>query len=181
MNYPFYPATNFTKGRNGTPRLIVIHTMETPQSEGRAKQVALWFAGKQAPQASAHFMVDDKMIIQSVLDTDTAWAVDDWGLNQVSISIEHAAYAAQNAGTWTDTYSEEELNNSAQVAAQMAKKYNIPITKLSATDINLNKAGFCGHVDITMAKKIAGGHTDPGDFFPWENYLKMVQIHFSKL
>ena len=73
MTIPFEQAKNFTKGRNGHKvSLIVIHTMETPESEGRAKQVAAWFAGGTAPQASAHYMVDDKQVVQSVDDDDIA-------------------------------------------------------------------------------------------------------------
>jgi len=95
ITYPFIQAKHFTAGRNGKkPKIIVIHTMETPQSEGRANQVALWFAGSSAPQASAHYMVDDKEVVQSVKEADTAWAVDDQMLNQESISIEHVFVSA---------------------------------------------------------------------------------------
>lgn len=176
MTYSFYQAANYTKGRNGqTPRLIVIHTMETPESEGRAKQVAGWFSGKTAPQASAHYMVDDKMVVQSVQESDTAWAVDDWALNQVSISIEHAGIATQTTGEWFDTYSGSELLLSAQLAAEIARRWRIPSVKLTPADILAGKAGFCGHIDITEAKKISGGHTDPGVNFPWSYYLSKVE------
>jgi N-acetyl-anhydromuramyl-L-alanine amidase AmpD len=176
MTYPFAKAANFTKGRNGNkPHLIVVHTMETPESNGRAKQVAAWFAGKTAPKASAHYMVDNTSVVQSVLDEDTAWAVDDYELNQKSISIEHAGTASQSAGQWTDKYSSDELAASAKLSAGLAKKYNIPLVKLTPADILAGKAGFCGHVDITKAKKIAGGHTDPGPNFPWDKYLGLVK------
>ena len=176
MTYPFYQAENYTKGSNGNiPHLIVVHTMETPESEGRAKQVAGWFAGKTAPQASAHYMVDDKQIVQSVSEFDTAWAVDDYTLNQQSISIEHAGSASQSAAQWEDAYSQAELALSASLASQIAARYRIPLVKLTPEEILAGKSGFCGHVDITVAKKIAGGHTDPGSDFPWTEYLAKVQ------
>jgi len=172
MTYPFIQARNYTKGRAGhTPRLIVIHTMETPETEGRAKQVAAWFAGTTAPQASAHYMCDDKQVIQSVLETDTAWAVDDYALNQESISIEHAGSASQSAEQWNDAYSQAELKLSAALAAEIATRYRIPVVKLSPADIFAGKAGICGHHDITVAKAIAGGHTDPGVNFPMVQFL----------
>lgn len=178
MTYPFYQAVNFSKGRGGhIPHLIVVHTMETPESEGRAKQVAGWFAGKTAPQASAHYMVDDKQVVQSVSEFDTAWACDDWLLNQQSISIEHAGSASQSPEQWNDAYSQAELKLSAQLAAEIAKRYRIPAIKLTPADILVGKAGFCGHADITAAKKIAGGHTDPGTHFPWDTYLGLVKSH----
>lgn len=178
MTYPFLQAISYSKGRNNhAPRLIVIHTMETPESEGRAKQVAGWFAGKTAPQASAHYMVDDKQIVQSVLETDTAWAVDDWELNQISISIEHAGSASQTLAQWSDFYSKAELALSATLAADIAKRWRIPIIKLTSADILAGKVGFCGHNDITLAKNIKGGHTDPGVNFPWTDYLKLITSH----
>jgi len=177
VTYPFIQARNYTKGRAGhTPRLIVIHTMETPETEGRAKQVAAWFAGTTAPQASAHYMCDDKQVIQSVLETDTAWAVDDYALNQESISIEHAGFAAQTPAQWGDGYSIAELHVSAALAADIARRNHIPLVKLSPEDVLAGKAGFCGHNDITLAKKIAGGHSDPGANFPWDAYLKAVAM-----
>jgi N-acetyl-anhydromuramyl-L-alanine amidase AmpD len=176
VTYPFIGAKHFTPGRNNNKiRLIVVHTMETPENRGRAYQVAQWFAGPSSPQASAHYMVDNAEVFQSVKDTDTAWAVDDFELNQQSISIEHAGEAAQTPADWQDAYSQAELSMSATLAAQLAKEYNIPIVKLSPADILAGKAGFCGHIDITEAKKIVGGHTDPGTNFPWTEYLAKVQ------
>jgi N-acetyl-anhydromuramyl-L-alanine amidase AmpD len=178
MSIPFIAAKNFSKGRGGTkPRLIVIHTMETPESEGRAKQVAIWFGSGTAPQASAHYMIDDTEVIQSVEEEDTAWAVDDWELNQASISLEHAGSATRNAAGWADAYTVAELKLSAALAADIAKRYGIPLVKLAPADILAGKSGFCGHVDITVAKHIAGGHTDPGSSFPWDSYLAQVKAN----
>jgi N-acetyl-anhydromuramyl-L-alanine amidase AmpD len=119
-------------------------------------------------------MVDDAEIFQSVREEDTAWAVDDFALNQASISIEHAGAASQTSQEWQDNYSKHELATSARLAADIAKRYGIPGVKLTPADILAGKAGFCGHADITIAKKIAGGHSDPGVHFPWDLYLKQV-------
>ena len=175
MTYPFIQAKHYTVGRNGIkPRLIVIHTMETPENYGRAHQVATWFSGANAPQASAHYMVDNEDIYQTVKETDTAWAVDDWDLNQCSVSVEHAGNAAQTPSQWTDAYSKAELALSARLTADIAHRWGIPAVKLSPADILAGKAGFCGHNDITAAKKIAGGHTDPGPNYPWATYIAQV-------
>ena len=176
MTYPFIQAKHYTKGRGGhKPRLIVIHTMETPETESRAKQVASWFAGKTAPNASAHYMVDDKQVLQSVQEADTAWAVDDFTLNEESISIEHAGSASQTPAQWADAYSVAELKLSAKLAADIAKRNGIPIVKLTPNDVLDGKSGFVGHNDITIAKKISGGHTDPGKNFPWDQYINLIK------
>lgn len=176
MTYPIIIAKHFTLGRGKhKPSLIVVHTMETPENRGRAHQVAAWFAGPTAPQASAHYMVDDAEIYISVKEEDTAWAVDDFELNQKSISIEHAGTAAQTPAEWADPYSVSELKLSATLAADIAKRWNIPVVKLTPQDILAGKSGICGHVDITLAKKIHGGHTDPGQFFPWDLYINLIK------
>lgn len=180
IKYPFIQAKHYSPGRGGkTVKLIVLHTMETPQSEGRANQVALWFAGSSAPQASAHYMVDDKQIVQSVSEQDTAWAVDEYDLNQESISIEHAGYAAQTPAVWANAYSTAELALSASLTADIAKRYKIPAVKLTPEQIVAGQSGFCGHVDITNAFKIAGGHQDPGEQYPWDKYMALVKQHMA--
>ena len=178
MTISFEQAEHFTVGRNGNKiKYIIIHTMETPETKGRAKQVWQWFAGKTAPQASAHYMVDATDILQSVEDLDTAWAVNDFPLNCQSISIELSGSASQTPAQWADAYSKAELANAAKLCADLAKKYKIPAVKLSPADILAGKSGFAGHVDITVAKAVKGGHTDPGKSFPWVLFLTQVQAH----
>jgi N-acetyl-anhydromuramyl-L-alanine amidase AmpD len=176
VTYPFIQATHFTAGRNGkTPRIIVFHTMETPETSGRAKQVAVWFASATAPQASAHYCVDNSEIIQCVKNEDTAWAVDDFDLNQQSISIELAGAASQNTAQWHDTYSAAEFAKLVELSKALATKYGIPAIHLTAEQILDGKTkGYAYHADITAAKKIAGGHTDPGKSFPVDEFLKAV-------
>jgi hypothetical protein len=154
--------------------------METPESEGRAAQVANWFAGATAPQSSAHYMIDDKKILQSVKEEDTAWAVGDFPLNQSSISLEHAGTASQTTAQWEDAYSKAELDLSTTLSADIAHRHGIPVVKLTPADIVAGKSGFCGHADVTLAKKIAGGHMDPGANFPWNLYLDAVKAKMVK-
>jgi N-acetyl-anhydromuramyl-L-alanine amidase AmpD len=176
MTYPFIQAKNFTAGRNGkTPRMIVLHTMETPETAGRAHQVATWFAGATAPQASAHYCVDNADIVQCVKNEDTAWAVDDYDLNQQSISIELAGAASQTSAQWHDTYSTAEFAKLVELSKALASQYGIPAVHLTAAQILDGKTkGYAYHADITAAKKIAGGHTDPGANFPIAEFLKAV-------
>ena len=176
MSYPLIPAKHFSTGRGGKSiRMIVLHTMETPESEGRARQVATWFGGATAPQASAHYCVDDKEIIQSVKDEDTAWAVDDFDLNQQSLSIELAGTASQSVAQWSDTYSKSEMAHLVELSKALASKYSIPAVHLTPAQIIDGKTkGFAYHHDITVAKKIAGGHTDPGENFPLAAFLKAL-------
>lgn len=174
MSIPFVPAKNQGPARpNGAILLIVIHTMEAPEKPHTARNVALWFAGTQAPQASAHYCIDADEIVQCVKEDVVAWAAP--GANRYGIHLEHAGYASQNSGDWQDDYSTRMLNRSAALAADIAKRHGIPVAKLSALDLHdPNATGFCGHWDVTVGRNAGKGHTDPGFFFPWDRYLAMV-------
>lgn len=180
MNIPFIKSKKFTVGRKGRKvRLIVIHTMETPESTGRAKQVAKWFAGPTSPEASAHYCVDNKDVISTVKETDTAWAVAQYDINQQSISIELAGSASQTALQWKDKYSKDMLALAAKLVAELCDKYKIPVKKLPTSSVKTG-SGIIGHVDVTLAYGIKGGHTDPGKNFPWTDFIKMVESELAK-
>lgn len=178
---PFIQAKNYTRStRPNAPYpidLIIFHTMEAPEKPKTAFNVASWFAGPSAPQASAHFCCDDSQVIQCVLECDIAWAAP--GANNNGIHIEHAGYASQTPDQWADDYSKATLANSAKLAAQLCKRFNIPIIKLSVDDLKAEKRGFAGHVDVTNAFCNGRGHQDPGVSMPWGDYIAQVQAAFD--
>lgn len=170
-SYPTILTSKFTPSQRASVDLIVIHTMEAPQSAGRARQVAQWFAGPNAPEASAHFEVDDKEVIRSVHDKDWAWHAGP--ANPKSIGIEHAGYADKT--DWTSAYSKSELENSAKLAALYCDKYGIPPVWLTAADLKAGKRGITGHVECNAAFEGGRGHFDPGATFPREEYVRLVK------
>ena len=81
------PASSrtFTRGREGCAiGHIVVHYTG---AAGGAVDNGRYFAGG-ARGASAHYFVDSTAIVQSVADSDTAWAVGNWGANLRTLSIE---------------------------------------------------------------------------------------------
>ncbi len=158
-------------------RQIIIHTMECLETRvTAAEDVALWFAGKtayQAPLASAHYCVDVDSIVQCVRETDVAWHANN--ANPTSIGIEHAGYASQSTKDWADVTSLKILDRSAELAARIASRWSIPLTRLTPVELRAGKAGFAGHYDVTKAYGTPGGHVDPGPSFPWTWYLDRVQ------
>jgi N-acetyl-anhydromuramyl-L-alanine amidase AmpD len=169
-------AKKYTKGPRKTPiNLIVLHTMESQELPGTAKRVALWFAGKNAPDASAHLTIDNKDIVSVVDEQDIAWHAGEWGTNQRSLGIELAGKASQTAKDWADAYSTAMLDIAAKQVASWCKKYNIPVVKLTPAQVSGGGKGICGHIDITNAFKVSGGHTDPGVNFPWDSFIALVK------
>jgi hypothetical protein len=170
---PFVQARNYRPGRRGRIDLLVVHTMEAVEKPGTAEAVAAWFAGPHAPMASAHYCVDSDSVVQCVKDGDTAFHAK--GANHNGIGIEHAGYAGQGAAEWADPYSVAMLDLSAQLAARLCARHDIPLVRLSADDVRDGKRGFCGHIDVTRAYAVRGGHHDPGPDFPWDRYIEMIR------
>ncbi len=183
MGYPFEQAKHYSVGRgNHQVRQIFIHTAEDQKLPGAARRLWNWFAGKTSPQASTHFIVDAIEIKQSVKTTDTAWAVNDWLLNQTSLSIEMCCAAKDWTSTWyEDAYLVALLDNTANLTAQLCHTFGVPDIKLFASQLLLGTKGIAGHWDVTIAKKVKGGHTDPGKGFPWHNFIELVGHHLATI
>lgn len=162
--------TSTSKGRDVD--LLVIHDMEYPEVPRGAEWCAEFFAGPQAPQASAHYAIDRDLVVQCVRDVDIAWHAP--GANDQGIGIEHAGYANQSRTDWLDAYSSAELAVSAKLAARLSATYRIPIVWLDAAALKTKGArGITGHRDVSLA--FGGTHTDPGLNFPIDEYLRLIR------
>lgn len=172
-------AKNYTPANRTAIDLVVIHDMEYPERAGAAAWCADFFAGPNAPKASAHYCVDAEMIVQCVQEKDVAWHAP--GGNAKGIGIEHAGYARQTADEWLDAYSVASLQLSAELTAQICNRYGIPVTRPSVEELKAGARGIVGHIDCTNAFSGGKGHTDPGEGFPWDWYLARVAQHLALL
>ena len=173
---PFIQARNYTRGRSVPIDVLVIHTMESPETPTTAESVANWFAGSTAPQASAHYCIDSNSIVQCVKDSDVAWHAP--GANHNGLGFEHAGRAAQLPKDWSDDYSTKCLELSAELVARKCAEYGIPAVWLRVPDLLAGKRGITGHVQVSQAFK-RSTHTDPGPNFPIERYLGWVKSHLG--
>lgn len=173
---PFIQARNYTRGRSGPIDVLVIHTMESPEKPDTAENVAHWFAGSTAPQASAHYCIDNNSVVSCVRDKDVAWHAP--GANHNGLGFEHAGKAGQSAADWADPYSQQLLARSAELVAQKCREYDIPVQWLRPADLLAGRRGITGHVEVSRAFK-RSNHTDPGETFPIQQYLRLVKAHLG--
>src|SRR4051812_19382269 len=111
MAHRFVQARNYTRAGRNAIDLIVVHTMEAPEKPGTAENVADWFAGATAPQASAHYCIDADSIVQTVRDEDIARHAP--GANHNGIGLEHAGFARFTVGDWGNDYNRRMLDRSS--------------------------------------------------------------------
>lgn len=175
MSYPFVQARNYTRVSGGRKvDLIVIHTMESPEKPDTAEAVAAWFAGSTAPQASPHYCIDADSIVQCVRLDDVAWCAP--GANSNGIHLEHAGRAAQTLADWSDPYSTAMLQLSAELTADLCKRFSIPATFLDAAALQRGERGITTHAEVSKAfPKNSSGHWDPGPNFPMLKYIAQVK------
>ncbi len=130
---------------------VVIHT-----TEGAYEGAISWFRNP-ASEVSAHYVIrkSDGQVTQMVRDSRRAWHAR--GGNADSIGIEHEG-SAWNAATWTNAM----LESSARLSAWLSEEYDIPI----------DRDHFIGHREVPGS---ASHRYDPGDHFPWGDYLDLVK------
>lgn len=169
---PLIPARHFTPAQRTKCDLIVIHTTENRQRLGLARDVALWFAGATAPQASAHFVVDNREVFECVHPNDVAWAAP--GANAKSLHIEHCGQASMTVADWAGEYSKEMLALSAQLAAALCVRWLIPPTFVGVKGLRAGERGITTHLAVSDAFR-KSTHIDPGAAFPLDDYIRQVE------
>jgi N-acetyl-anhydromuramyl-L-alanine amidase AmpD len=153
----FVRSPNFTEGQRAKGKInyIIIHTVE-----GSAKGCVDWFLTPKS-KVSAHYVVaKDGKITQMVEDKDLAWHAGVHLYNQEAIGIEHEGFAAKNL--WT----EAQVRASAQLSRWLCHTYEIPV----------DRKHLLGHCEIAPGRK-----TDPGPYFDWDLYLKLIKDPNAKI
>ncbi len=166
------PARNFTPANRTKIGLIVLHSAESSERTGAARNTAVWMAGPDAPQASAHYFLDSAEVYRGVRDEDVAWAAP--GANANGIHIEHTGRAAQTADEWDDPYSKAMLLQSARLSAALCLKWQIPPVIVGVQGLKRGDRGLTTHASVSLAFR-KSDHTDPGLFFPLDWYQKRVE------
>jgi len=171
----FVQARHYTPVPPGPPRairLVVLHSMESQERLDTAENVAAWFAGEDAPQASAHYCVDADSIVQCVRDEDIAWHAP--GANRDGIGVELAGRASQTSAEWLDGYSARVLELAAALVAELCRRHRVPQTPLGSEGLRIGSRGITTHGAVSVAYG-KSNHTDPGEAFPINAFVEMVR------
>jgi peptidoglycan hydrolase-like protein with peptidoglycan-binding domain len=171
----YVQAKNYTKGRSVPPSLIVIHDMEAGEYSTTAENCASYFAGANAPRASAHYSCDNDSTVCSVKPDDTAWHTGHTGTNNCGIGIEQAGYASQSPDDWADGYSTQMIEGQVgPLVRALCDRYGIPVRFLDANALRGGEfSGITSHREISFAF-VKGGHTDPGPDYPWDKLFNAI-------
>jgi len=114
-----------------------------------------------------------------VRETEVAWHCPK--ANRRGIGIEHAGYSTGPLATdWlTDEHAVSMLDLSAELVAGICLRWDIPALHLTPAQLLAGQRGLIGHVDASDAYQTPGGHRDPGDAWPWAEYLDKIQARIA--
>lgn len=171
----FIPAKHYTKANRQSIDLIVIHTMELPERPNKAKALARYFQTT-GSKVSTHYSIDNRTIVRSVLEKDIAYHAP--GANHNGLGFEHAGYMRQTRAQWQDSYSEAMLHVSAELAANVVNRRDIPIRYVNSAGLRAGRRGVTTHGDVSLAYG-RSKHMDPGSGFPMNHYLELVRSYAS--
>lgn len=148
---------------------IAIHTQQ-----GRSSAAGLTnYLCNPANEVSYNAVVDDK---ESVLVVP--WDQNPWSASNANNRADHiclaGTYAEWSRGKWLEKDTSDGVNEdmmltrTAALVAWRCQQRGIPIEYVGGGSIPPNRPGICGHRDFGAW---GGGHTDPGDSFPWDELI----------
>lgn len=104
----------------------------------------------------------DGHVAEHLNNKNVGWHAGNWYVNMHSIGIEHEGFAASGA-TW---YTERMYESSAALVRYLADEYDVPV----------DRAHIIGHDQVpgVDAAHVKGMHWDPGPYWDWEHYLRLL-------
>ena len=156
--------TNSDRETSYDVKKIVIHV-----AEGSYSGTVSWLENC-AAGASAHYVVSSKGgMAQCVRNENIAWHAGWWDTNTHSIGIEHAGYIDN-----PEWFTRSMYHTSARLSAWLCKKYKIPI----------DRKHIISHSQVPGCSGSGGGidcHTDPGPYWNWKMYMRLIFYYRSRL
>ncbi len=167
-------ARDFGGAMSGVPRILVVHSAETPLARGYARSIGFYFS--RVTGKSAHVMVDPADIVTMVPDTRIAYHCGTG--NRRSKGFEQSGRARFTREEWTSPDGLAQMGLLAGLLAADVVRYGHPLAW--ATDDQL-RAAHAGGAPVGLAfhddmRRAIGGttHTDPAPNYPRDLLLQMV-------
>jgi len=152
-------SSNYTgsrRERSYNINRVVIHVVQ-----GSYSSAIRWFKNASA-DVSSHYVVSRRgRVAQCVKNKNIAWHAGNWDYNCRSIGIEHAGYV--NNPRW---FTKRMYAASARLTAWCCKRHKIPV----------DRRYIIGHSQVPGAT-----HTDPGRYWNWDRYMKLVRYYRRRL
>lgn len=173
-NPPYVGPAKWKGAANNKPiKRIVIHCTagSEPGVEGAARNTVAYAKRTDRP-SSFHYVRDAKVCLQYVYDSVVAFHAPP---NQHSIGYELCcSLANKGKGHWDQADHKAMLRGAAKDVARLCLAYGVPIRKIGPATLKAGGEGICGHDDVRDAWGQTD-HWDPGPYFPWNTFIKMVQ------
>lgn len=147
-------------GRSQPVRGIVLHTSESLDAVGAAEGLTTV-----TRPSAAHAVVGTETSIALLPDEATAFHAP--GGNSMGLGLEIAYRAAQ----WGEQPATEEmlLVRSAVWCGLRARKYGIPVRRVTVEEWEAGERGFISHAELDPMNR-----SDPGPDFPWDRFLALT-------
>ncbi|MEU1514295.1 peptidoglycan recognition family protein [Streptomyces sp. NPDC005811] len=106
--------------------------------------------------AAAHYIVGrDGGVTQMIRELDVAYHAGNRAYNERSVGIEHEGFVDR-----PEDFTDAMYEASARLTARICERYGIPV----------DREHIIGHVEVPGTD-----HTDPGEHWDWDRYLKLVK------
>ena len=106
--------------------------------------------------AAAHYIVrKDGHVTQMIRELDVAYHAGNRAYNERSVGIEHEGFVDR-----PEDFTDEMYAASARLTAGICARYAIPV----------DREHIIGHVEVPGTD-----HTDPGEHWDWERYMRLVR------
>jgi len=169
--------------RSLSPKYIVIHSTESPNHKGSARNVAYYFSkpiDDELPP-SVQCTVDDYECYRSLPDDYIPWAAPPF--NSRGLHVEQCGYAKWSRAEWLAHRAT--IDHAALLSARWSIAYSIPLLWLTVAGCKAHRSGITSHRNVSLAFG-KSTHSDPGDptenkHYPYDYFMAKVKAYSTLL
>lgn len=184
------PPFRYSSGSNKPIWRIVIHSTVSRCEPGGARAIAAYFRSNSAA-GSAHYVIDPAEVVQSAYDSVIAWHAPP---NQHSLGNEMCDIpgpvpddppgsarwkALRRAWRWVLPNQQRMLRRTAELTAQQALAYDVPIVFLKPDELLQGRHGITTHANVSKAFH-QSTHWDPG-WWPRRRFMRLVRKYARQI